>query len=110
MDVVLCEEVTCPLCCEVVYLSVRIPHSITLSDGRVVWGYRTVMLCPRCCRDDPHASGLLAFFALHEKISMGTFRQAADLIEEWVRHAKGQAYTDSDLMDDIRRFNAGDEP
>lgn len=91
-------------------MSARVPHCITLSGGREVWGYRTVALCPRCHREEPHAAALLAFFAKHERIETDTVGQAAVLIRRWAEHASAKTYTDHDLIQDMRRFESGEEP
>lgn len=99
---------TCPRCSGPAYLSARIPHRMTLSGGMEARDYRTIMLCPNCDRDNPDAAGLLAFFAVHERIDPGTVSQSAALIDEWVRRSSAAAYTEADLDEDIRRWEGDD--
>lgn len=98
----------CPRCSGEAYLSARVPHRMALSGGGTVRGYRTVVLCPDCDRDNPNASGVLAFFAMHERIDPGTVQEAAPLIEEWVQRSAGEVYTDDELAEDIRLWESGD--
>jgi hypothetical protein len=98
----------CPRCFGDAYLSARVPHRMELSDGGTVRGYRTVVLCPDCDRDNPNAGGVLAFFAMHERIDPGTVQEAAPLIEEWVQRSAGEVYTDDELAEDIRLWESGD--
>lgn len=98
----------CPRCSGDAYLSARIPHHMPLSNGGVARGYRTIVLCPDCDRGNPAAFGLLAFFAVHERIAPDTVQEAAPLIDEWVCRSSRDAYTDADLDEDIRRWESGD--
>lgn len=98
----------CPRCFGDAYLSARVPHRMALSDGGTVRGYRTVVLCPDCDRDNPNAGGVLAFFAMHERIDPGTVQEAAPLIDEWVRRSSAEVYTSSDLDEDIAAWKSGE--
>lgn len=86
-------------------------HPVTETwNGQSITGTRTVTLCPSCHRDDPAAQGVLAFFALHERITADSLDDAAPLIDEWIHHviSNPSTYTDADLDDDIRQWCAGE--
>jgi hypothetical protein len=80
------------------------------ADGQSVTAARTVALCPSCHRDDPAAQGVLAFFTVHERITQDTVKEAGAVIREWIDRASRDclAYTEDDLDEDIRRWEAGD--
>jgi hypothetical protein len=89
-------------------LSVQIPATMSTPEGDAT-GRRTVELCHRCDRDDPAAQGVLAYFTVHERIEKGTVGTGGLLVREWIDYitANPPAYTDADLDDDIRSWEAG---
>jgi len=98
----------CPVCGGALLLAARVPVLVGWMDGQSVPSYRTVTLCPHCHRDTPAAQGLLAFFAVHERITHDTVPTAAALIRQWMTAAVAYTYTGDDLAEDIRRWQAGD--
>lgn len=99
----------CRRCDGQLLFSVQVPHSFTRPDGGEVHGKRTVPLCPRCERDVPAAQGLLAYFAVNETATAETVGDLAALLDEWLQHAaQPPAYTDADLDEEIRQWEAGD--
>lgn len=98
----------CPRCSGGAYLSARIPHHMQLSGGRVAHGHRTIVLCPECDRDDPTASGVLAFFTMHERIEPDTVEEVTPLIDEWIRRRSKESYSNADLIEDIRSWEQGE--
>ncbi len=101
-------NLACPLCHGPAYFAARIPHSMRLSHGGTVHGRRTVVLCPRCDRDNPATNDLLAFFVFHERITRDNVAQAAPLIEGWLRRSRQQVYSDDDQRRDIRDYLDGE--
>jgi hypothetical protein len=63
MNVEVTPPTTCHRCGGELYLTAKVPHP-TLP------GTRTLSLCPRCDAHAPHAQGLLAFFAIHSRVSV----------------------------------------
>jgi hypothetical protein len=104
-------ELICHRCGGPLVLTVRIPHSFTRADGHVVSGQRAVGLCLRCDRDDLAAQGVLAFFTVHEAITEDTVRQVGPVLMEWITHLTAHpptGCTDTDLDEEIRRWQAGE--
>ncbi|MGH3567180.1 MAG: DUF6300 family protein [Pseudonocardia sp.] len=100
----------CHLCGGKLLFAARVPMQVEWIHGQSVAGARTVTLCPRCHRDDPAAQGVLAFFTVHECITQETVSEAGAVIREWIERATKDSpvYTDEDLDEDIRRWEAGD--
>ncbi|MGH3584968.1 MAG: DUF6300 family protein [Pseudonocardia sp.] len=100
----------CHRCGELLLLVARVPHALTLPDGSPIAGTRSVGVCQVCDRDDPARQGVLAFFAFHGRITRPTVREAGALISEWLGHevAHPPAYSDADLDEDIRAWEAGE--
>jgi hypothetical protein len=98
----------CHRCDGELLLSARVSVTIDWVEGQRVPSYRTVTLCPQCHRDLPEAQGLLVFFALYGQISRETVREVTVLIREWLSTVTATAYTDEQLAEDIRRWEAGE--
>lgn len=97
----------CHWCGEPLLLIARVPHAFTLADGTSIFGKRSVGMCAACDRDDPAHQGVLAFFAFYGRIT----RDAEALIREWVEHVISNPpakYTDAELDEDIRAWEAGE--
>lgn len=103
-------DLPCHLCGGGLLFSVRVPTQLEWAGGQSVAGSRTATLCPRCHRDDPTAQGVLAFFAVHERITHETVHEAGAVIREWIERVMKNppTYTDEDLEEDIRRWEAGE--
>lgn len=103
-------DLTCHRCAGPLVLTVRIPHSFTRADGHVVSGQRAVGLCVRCDRDDVAAAGVLAFFTVYEEITEDTVHDVGPVLMEWINHlvAHPPACTDTDLDEEVRRWQAGE--
>lgn len=103
-------ELVCHRCAGPLVLTVRMPHSFIRADGHVVSGQRAVGLCVRCDRDDAAAQGVLAFFTVYEEITEDTVHDVGPVLMEWVNHlvAHPPACTDTDLDDEIHRWQAGE--
>lgn len=100
----------CRICGSELLFAARVPTQVEWTGGQSVTGSRTVMLCPRCHRNDPAAQGVLAFFSVHERITHETVREAGAVIREWIERATANppTCTDEDLEEDIRRWKAGE--
>lgn len=103
-------DVLCHRCEGPALLSVLVPHRMQLPSGGEATGRRTVVLCPRCDRDDPAAQGVLAFFTVHERITHETVESAGAVLREWITHVTEHppVYTDEEMDEDIRRWEAGE--
>jgi hypothetical protein len=77
MNVEVTPPTTCHRCGGELYLTAKVPHP-TLP------GTRTLSLCPRCDAHDPHAQGLLAFFAIHSRVGLASHPQLLTLAAEWI--------------------------
>jgi len=100
----------CQICGSELLFAVRVPMQVEWTGGQSVTGSRTVTLCPRCHRSDPAAQGVLAFFAVYERVTQATVHEAGAVIREWIERATTNppTYTDDDLEEDIRRWEAGE--
>jgi hypothetical protein len=98
----------CHRCDGELLLSARARVTIDWVEGQRIPSRRTVTLCPQCHRDLPEAQGLLAFFALYSQLTRETVREATVLIREWLSTVTATAYTDEQLAEDIRRWEAGE--
>lgn len=100
----------CPRCGGELLFAVRVPVETERADGQSATTHRTVTLCPHCHRDDPPARGVIAFFTVHERITENTLHDAAPVIRQWLEHvaANPPVYTDEDMDEDIRRWEAGE--
>lgn len=94
----------CPMCGGELLFAARVPIP------NIERGYRTATLCPTCHRDTPAAQGVLAFFAVHERITTDTLRDATGVIQQWIDHIiqNPPTYSTEDLDDDIRRWENGE--
>jgi hypothetical protein len=95
----------CHRCGRALLLAVQVPTSVATPEG-VATGRRTVELCPRCDRDDPPAQGVLANFAVYDRIEVDT---AGQVVRDWIDRiiANPPTYTAADLDADIRDWEAG---
>lgn len=102
-------DLHCRRCGTALLLAAQVPTTMSIEGGEVA-GRRTVELCPRCDRDDPAAQGVLAYFAVHERIEKATVDSAGHVVREWIDHiiANPPTYTDADLDDEIRLWEAGE--
>jgi hypothetical protein len=100
----------CHLCGDELLFSVRVPMQVEWTSGHSVTGSRTMTLCPQCHRGDPATQGVLAFFTVHERITHETVHEAGAVIREWIERVTKNppTYTDEDLEEDIRRWEAGE--
>ncbi|GAB3451160.1 DUF6300 family protein [Actinophytocola sediminis] len=100
----------CQVCDSDLVFAVKVPMEIEWVGGQSVTGPRTVTLCPHCHRSDSVAQGVLAFFAVHERITHETVHEAGAVIREWIERVTKNppTYTDDDLDEDIRRWEAGE--
>ncbi|ATY17195.1 hypothetical protein CU254_42255 (plasmid) [Amycolatopsis sp. AA4] len=104
------DDLNCRRCGGELLLIVRVPTTTPLPAGDTVDSYRTVELCPRCDRDDQAAQGVLACFAVHERIEHDTVNDLAPALREWLAHlaANPPTYTEAELDEDIRQWQAGE--
>lgn len=100
----------CQRCGGELLFSARVPMQVEWIRGQSVTGARTVALCPRCHRDNPAAQGVLAFFTMHERVTQETVSEAGAIIREWIERVTKDppTYTDEELDEDIRRWEAGE--
>lgn len=100
----------CQICGGELLFAVRVPMQVEWAGGQSVASYRTVTLCPRCHRSDPATQGVLAFFAVHERVTHETVHGAGAVIREWIERVTKNppTYTDDELEEDIRRWEAGE--
>lgn len=78
-------DLPCPRCSGTSYLTVQIPHpSYLYPQDRPVSAMINFRLCPRCDADNPHAHGLLAYFACHGTVRADDIDGFASLVNEWV--------------------------
>lgn len=103
-------DLPCHRCGGPLLLALRVPHRIQTQDGREITGWRAVELCPRCDRDNRAAQGVLAYFAVEERITGTTVDQAVPVLREWIDHVleNPPSYSDAELDEDIRRWESGD--
>ena len=108
-DIEVRPHLPCPRCDGELLFSVR--HPVQEAWGGIpVRGCRTATLCPHCHKDAPEAQGLLAFFAVHERITEHTLRDVTGVLQEWLDYvtANPPTYTDEELDEDIRSWESGD--
>ena len=97
----------CHLCGDELLFAAQVPITVDWIAGQSVTARRTVTLCPRCHRDDLAAQGLLAFLAIHERITSETAQEAGTLICEWMATTTSKTYTNDDLDADIHLWEVG---
>lgn len=100
----------CPTCGNELLFAARVQTQMTLENGQSIPWSRKVTLCPSCQRDDPACQGVLAYFTMHERVTPDTAQEAGSVIREWVERsvASPAPYSDADLDEDIRRWEAGE--
>ncbi|GIF75636.1 DUF6300 family protein [Asanoa siamensis] len=93
----------CPVCDTEVILAADRPHP------RFPAAMHRQYLCPVCHRDDPAASGLLAFFAVHPMVELSTSDTFAALVREWLdRVPDPPMVSDEDFDADVEAWRRGD--
>ncbi|MFD6563062.1 DUF6300 family protein [Micromonospora profundi] len=93
----------CPTCSSETILAADRPHPRFPATM-----YRSY-LCPICDRDDPAASGLLAFFAVHPVIDSTTFDTFRVLAQEWLdRLPDPPLVSEQDFDADVEAWRRGD--
>ena len=82
------DGLVCHRCDGPLLLVARVPYALVGTDGLLLEGTRGIGLCPRCDSADRDAQGLLAFFAVHQRVTDATVGSAAALIDEWARRVQ----------------------
>lgn len=76
----------CPRCDGPGLMAARLPYGWERADGQRTNGTTTLVLCPTCDANDPHAGPLITFFHVHGEVTNATVQDAADLIMLWAEN------------------------
>jgi|SRR5690606_10420790 hypothetical protein len=88
-------------------VTVPVPDTRTAASRRV-----TATVCPVCDRHHPapEVQGVIAYFALHERVTDDEVEGAAQVLSAWARYvaAHPPIYTSDDLDDEISAWERGE--
>jgi len=98
----------CPRCSAEGLLSASVPHGWLNNSGVRVAGTREVVLCPRCDADEPAASPLVLFFAVHGQVSEETAEEFATLVETWASQITTPELDQAALDREVQAWHRGE--
>jgi Family of unknown function (DUF6300) len=108
------EPQPCPRCDGEALLSALVTHERQNGHGSAIPGTHKVVLCPRCDADNPTASPLILFFAVHEQVTSEAAEEFATLLRVWTNGIRKPHVDQAALESELQAWHRGeldvDEP